>query len=276
MRWPCLAYHHQKHNLPKFEYIVAMEPQRRGAWHAHLLLIYPSESPFIPNAILREIWGHGFVKIGKLDNVDNVGVYLTAYLSDMELPDKSKLENSIEEKEALSGKKIKTINGKRYAKGARLYLYPPKFNLYRCSRGIKPPTVEHITEAESKEKVGAATPTFERTIELSDPETGFSIVINKRYYNRNRKKGQGPDYDASNGNRGVFSGTASKGQQPEDGLWLSSKAQDIYALHREYSVGGDELIHLQAILYPPDREGEHLDHHPDIHPFPSCFPHLVL
>lgn len=174
-----LQYWLKKQSLPKCEYIVAMEPQKRGAWHAHLLLIFPSEAPFISNEIFAKIWGHGFVKITSLDSCDNVGAYLTAYLSDFDIPDGQHYNG-----------KFKTVNGKRYAKGARLQLYPPKFNLYRMSKGIKPPTIEHLPESEAKEKVSAATPTFERTIELTDPVTGFSIVINKRYYNKSRKKGQ--------------------------------------------------------------------------------------
>ena len=66
-------------------YIICVEPQRRGAWHIHLLLGFPTEAPFIPNDILARTWGHGFVKARKLDNVDNVGAYLTAYLADIPL-----------------------------------------------------------------------------------------------------------------------------------------------------------------------------------------------
>jgi len=252
---------------PEFEYIVAMEPQGRGAWHAHLLLLYFSEAPFIPNAILREIWGNGYVQIGKLSDVDNVGAYLTAYLSDMELS---------EENEILSGKKIKVVNDKRYVKGARLRLYPPKFNLYRCSRGIKRPVVEHIAEAEAMQKVGAATPTFERTIELSDPETGFSIVISKRYYNRNCKKGQVLDYDASNGNRGISCGTTGAGQQSADGAGVSSKVEDVHALHWCRAYRRDFPFPVQAILYPSDEQGQHICYRANIRKSLACLPHLVL
>jgi len=181
-----LRYYHEKQGLPPFEYIVAMEPQGRGAWHAHLLIIYQKKAPFIPNAVLAKIWGYGFVKIKSLKDIDNVGAYFTSYLSDIDIS-----EETIPIGEVLHGKPpIKNVNGKRYIKGARLHLYPPNFKLYRISKGIKPPTVENTTEAQAMEKVGAATPTFERTVELVDPESNFSIVITKRYYNRNRKKCQ--------------------------------------------------------------------------------------
>lgn len=51
-----------------------MEPQGRGAWHCHLLYIFDLvKAPYIANKTLSDLWGHGFVKISKLDNVDNVG-----------------------------------------------------------------------------------------------------------------------------------------------------------------------------------------------------------
>jgi len=80
-----LAYHIRKNGLPSYEYIVAIEPQARGSLHAHLLLIFQKKAPFIPNSDLVKIWGHGFVKIKALKNVDNIGAYLSAYLGDMEL-----------------------------------------------------------------------------------------------------------------------------------------------------------------------------------------------
>lgn len=38
------------------EYIVAMEPQGRGAWHAHLILIFDRKAPYIPNKIIENLW----------------------------------------------------------------------------------------------------------------------------------------------------------------------------------------------------------------------------
>jgi len=82
----------KNNNYGKAEYIVMMEPQGRGAWHCHLLYIFLElvKAPYIENKTLRDIWGHGFVKIKKLDNVDNVGAYLTAYLGDMDITELKK------------------------------------------------------------------------------------------------------------------------------------------------------------------------------------------
>ncbi|WP_441299881.1 rolling circle replication-associated protein, partial [Brevibacillus reuszeri] len=66
------------------DYISVVEPQGRGAWHCHVLMRFNDvESLFIPNAELRELWGHGFVTIKPLKDVDNIGAYLSAYLTDV-------------------------------------------------------------------------------------------------------------------------------------------------------------------------------------------------
>ena len=77
----------------KYEYIVCMEPQGRGAWHAHLVMIFEGQAPYIENKVMSSIWGHGFVKIKKLEDVDNVGAYLTAYLGDMDISDARNLSD---------------------------------------------------------------------------------------------------------------------------------------------------------------------------------------
>lgn len=167
------------------EYIVMMEPQGRGAWHAHLLYIWQDmKAPYIPNKTFADLWGHGFVKIKKLDNVDNVGAYLTAYLGDMELSESTKKEGKckmIETEE--DGKKV----SKAIIKGGRLNLYPANFNMLRYSRGIKKPEVTMMSEKEVKEKVSGATKTFQKAYKLVDADSDFESIIIKEQYNRIRK-----------------------------------------------------------------------------------------
>lgn len=169
----------------KPEYIVMMEPQGRGAWHAHLLYIWQDmKAPYISNQEFREIWGHGFVKIKKLDNVDNVGAYLTAYLGDMEIDD---IQGNIDGKVKIvevdeNGEKVK----KAIVKGARLDLYPANFNMLRYSRGCKKPIEEMLYQDEAEKKVLGATKTFESAIKLTDSENDFETVIIKEQYNKIR------------------------------------------------------------------------------------------
>lgn len=176
----------------KVEYIVMCEPQGRGAWHCHLLYIFDTIAPFIPNNELERLWGHGFTKTKKLDDVDNVGAYLTAYLGDMEVQ-QALDDNADEFQRCVDGNAtIKSIeidgDKKYYIKGARLSLYPANFNMYRCSRGIKRP-VEYMDCLENAEKkVSAGTLTYEKTVEIIDLDNDFQTVINSRQYNMVKKK----------------------------------------------------------------------------------------
>lgn len=185
-------YYCKTHGYSKPEYIVMMEPQGRGAWHAHLLYIWQDQkAPYIANQEFREMWGHGFVRIKKLDNVDNVGAYLTAYLGDMEIDemDLSKAvgkQCKVVEVEDEDGKKVK----KAIVKGARLDLYPANFNMLRCSRGVKRPVAEMMSQEEANKKVSAATKTFESAIKLVDNENDFETVIIREQYNKVRVKNQ--------------------------------------------------------------------------------------
>ena len=185
-------YYCKTHGYSKPEYIVMMEPQGRGAWHAHLLYIWQDQkAPYISNQDFRELWGHGFVRIKKLDNVDNVGAYLTAYLGDMEIDemDVSKAvgkQCKVVEVEDEDGKKVK----KAIVKGARLDLYPANFNMLRCSRGVKRPVAEMMSQEEANKKVSAATKTFESAIKLVDNENDFETVIIREQYNKVRVKNQ--------------------------------------------------------------------------------------
>ncbi|MCL2020505.1 MAG: hypothetical protein FWG70_12240, partial [Oscillospiraceae bacterium] len=42
-----------------FEYITAIEPQGRGAFHIHGVFIFPKKAPYMKNSDIREMWGQG-------------------------------------------------------------------------------------------------------------------------------------------------------------------------------------------------------------------------
>lgn len=174
-----------------YEYIVCAEPQGRGAWHLHVVMIFAGKAPFIKNDLMAEKWKQGFVTVKRLDDVDNVGVYLTAYLGDMELSQAAKSGIDIQKYDT-KDIEMKDENGckvnKRIIKGARLSMYPPGFHLFRCSKGIKKPIIQVLREYEATEKVSAATLTFESTVFIRDEETGFENTINKRYYKTKCRK----------------------------------------------------------------------------------------
>lgn len=186
-------YYCKQQGYSKPEYIVMMEPQGRGAWHAHLLYIWQDmKAPFIPNDVFAKLWGHGFVRIKKLDNVDNVGAYLTAYLGDMELSEVD-LSRWQEMTRGTTVKQVEMLdeNGQKISKpvlkGARLNLYPANFNMLRYSRGIKKPVEEMMSQKEANKKVSGATKTFESAVKLTDSDNAFDSVIIKEQYNTKRK-----------------------------------------------------------------------------------------
>ena len=133
----------------KFEYINAIEPQLRGAWHMHLLLkVVNVNYLFIPNEEIAELWGHGFTKMKRLTGVDNIGAYLSAYLTNLE-------------------------DG---GKGVRLYLYPAGVNIYRTSRGIKRP---HITYGDMR--IDEEHKVYEREFEIKEDDQVVNRVTIKQY-----------------------------------------------------------------------------------------------
>ena len=68
-------------------------------------------------------------------------------------------------------------------------MYPPNFNLYRISRGIKKPIKEYMSYKKAKEKVGSAQPTYTSSICLTDIDNKFSNIISYESYNIKRSLG---------------------------------------------------------------------------------------
>lgn len=188
--WQRFRYYLDKYGYPPAEYITAAEPQARGAWHLHGLFLFPDKAPFIPNADIARIWGQGYTKTKNLKGIDNPGLYLTAYLGDMELSEALRVGSTrgrITEAGTIGehGKQQK----KAVIKGARLRLYPPGFNLYRASRGVKRPEVWQTTEGEAQEMIHGTPLTYEKTIAITDEAGTIKNIINYRQYNCASKEG---------------------------------------------------------------------------------------
>lgn len=177
-----------RYKYGKFEYIIACEPQQRGAWHIHMIAIFSDVAPFIPNKTLRDLWQQGFVKITDVNSIDNLGVYFSAYLGDMELTDEQSNDEFLLNAFKDDLKVIRDANGKiskKILKGNRLSLYPPNFNIYRCSRGIIKPNISIRRYDRIKKELDGLKPTYSQSIKLED--TNFNTTITKEYYNRLRK-----------------------------------------------------------------------------------------
>ena len=66
-----------KTRFPHFQYIEVVEFQKRGAIHFHVLC----NLPYVNVNEFASVWKNGFVKINRIDNVDNVGAYITKYMT---------------------------------------------------------------------------------------------------------------------------------------------------------------------------------------------------
>ena len=70
-----LNYHYKI----KLKYSAVIEFQKRGALHYHCIFYNLTQKLDVKK--LSELWGNGFIKINKIDNVDNVGAYICKYMT---------------------------------------------------------------------------------------------------------------------------------------------------------------------------------------------------
>lgn len=205
--WSRFLYWCKSNGHGKPEYICVIEPQGRGAWHAHLFIIWDEPAPYIDNdAVMEKLWSHGWTKTKAVTNCDNVGAYFSAYLADIPLDELERLSDE-EQAKALEAGELVTkeftnedglTKSKRFVKGGRLYLYPANMQIIRKSKGIRQPETEEMELGEAIMKVSSAKLTFSRTYEVvqtsggavGDGVAGVGVPVNiivKQYYNSKRK-----------------------------------------------------------------------------------------
>lgn len=165
------------------DYLSVVEPQGRGAWHIHVLLRFNAlSSVFVPSHELAGLWGHGFIKIERIQSVDNIGAYLSAYLADVELTDDN-IRNAVAEDREIVEKEVDGVK-KQFVKGGRLHMYPSGMNLYRKSKGIAFPERKKMTYKNAKKIVGSGQPHYSKRYEIESDE--FSNTIAFEQYNSKR------------------------------------------------------------------------------------------
>lgn len=74
-----------KKNQGYVKYVAVPEIQQKrlkkfgvAVWHYHLITF---NVPYVPAEKLKKIWGHGFVKINRTSGVDNLGAYISKYMT---------------------------------------------------------------------------------------------------------------------------------------------------------------------------------------------------
>lgn len=157
----------------KLDYIAILEPHGINSsvisdWHGfhlHLLLKSSSSSLYIPYQEFEEIWGLGMCRIERLKNIDNIGAYLSAYLTNAELSDTDSKE-------------------KKYIKGSRLWLYPKGIRIYRKSKGIQYPKRIKIPYQSARKMIGIE-PHYTKTYKIENDN--FENIVIFEQYNKKRR-----------------------------------------------------------------------------------------
>lgn len=178
---------------PKAEYISVVEPQSDGTWHMHIIYIWEKQAPYIPQQEFQDLWGKGFCWLTKVDDNDNIGAYLSAYLGNAEkseadeigykYSDDDVIEAEIQNKE---GNKEK----KKFVKGARLHFYPNGMNIVRYSRGIKKPKKSKMHVQNFKIITNGLEPVYDKSYkyEIIDTIGKNTKTMNVRQMQYNTKR----------------------------------------------------------------------------------------
>lgn len=176
-------------DISKIEYLSVIEPHATGNFHLHVLFKFPDTEKigFIDNKVISDIWGQGFTTTKDIKQVDNIGAYLSAYLTDIPL-DEIPAKETLIKPEILEGG-YKEVEGKAIVKGARLHYYPAGIRIYRSSRGIRPPERVKTTYKKAKEHVKAGSLTYSKSIQIELPEDKTNL-LSYEYYNTKRTQNQ--------------------------------------------------------------------------------------
>lgn len=164
-----LNYKHKE----KLEYIAILEPHGINnndisdwhGFHLHLLLKSSSSSLYIPYHEFERIWGLGMCRIERLQGIDNIGAYLSAYLTNAELSDTDSKE-------------------KKYIKGSRLWLYPKGVRIYRKSKGIQYPKRIKMPYQSARDMIGIE-PHYTKTYKIENDN--FENIVIFEQFNKKRR-----------------------------------------------------------------------------------------
>lgn len=148
-----LNYHCFGTKKANLKYTCVIEFQKRGAIHYHVIIY---NMPYVKANDIANVWGNGFIKINKIDDVDNVGAYVSEYLGQA---DKGQGHDS--EDDRLRGQKS-----------------------YFSSRGLFKPV--EITDKKIVEQVASALPSENLTY-TADFENEHLGKISYKQYNLNLK-----------------------------------------------------------------------------------------
>lgn len=182
-----------KRRLGEIKYLYVVEPQARGAWHSHCLIKQLSaHNTYWPAEDVAAAWGHGYVKVQRITGVDNVGAYLSAYMTNA--PDEEDGDTLTGNSDSVAGTESKAV-----IKGKRATMYPRGMHLYRASKNLTEPTTKKIrpNSAEFRALVSGADCRYARSIALYEQDSAdgqeaptYINRITQIQYVRNAKGGE--------------------------------------------------------------------------------------
>lgn len=186
-----MNYHY---NIEK--YLYTLEPQHNCNWHSHLLISNGKKYPYIPNNEINELWRYGYTSTERVHSVNNLGLYLTCYQSDIdvsELPEDYDLSQfNVEEKTIITP--LGFTEKKSIIKGARIPLYPPNKKMFVGSRNLVKPEVRRCKYGEIADVLSQNYElTFCKTKSYSDSFRDFSNTIRYEEYTLIKQKKDDPD-----------------------------------------------------------------------------------
>lgn len=73
-----LNYFIYKDKKARLKYLAVPELQKRGVWHFHIVLF---DVPYIPIFTIQDIWGLGFCKINKVNDINHLSNYVLKYIT---------------------------------------------------------------------------------------------------------------------------------------------------------------------------------------------------
>lgn len=161
----------------------ALEPQADGTWHLHCLLKWQDRKRiFIANAKLAKLWGCGFTKTTAINNITNIGAYLTAYLTNIIIDPTA---NNM----AKESTKWTTHHEHMVEKGGRLGYYRAFTHVGRHSRNCKQPQTFYMSADQLNQMVAiegwqcTGAKAYDLLIPRVDQDD-FGISIKQKYYRR--------------------------------------------------------------------------------------------
>jgi hypothetical protein len=136
------------YRYPGLDYIAVPEPQRSGSWHIHVLLKERhSQYLWIDREEMAKIWKNGAIHIKRLTNPQTLVGYFFKGIATGKWEEDEILDGA-DDNEAFMSELSQS-----YENFGSYELYPPGFNLYRYSNGIKKPLKEHLTHNEAIESL---------------------------------------------------------------------------------------------------------------------------